>query len=70
MSVTAGYFFGDKTTVYVVGAPRNQQTGEVILFTKPTHIGHLLIERLIISGEQIASSFGYETIGADVNGDK
>lgn len=74
--MTAGYFLGDKTTVYVAGAPRNKETGEVILFTKPQHLsqpsqeGRLLKERLIISGEQIASNFGYEVIGADVNGDK
>jgi hypothetical protein len=76
MSVTAGYFLGDKTTVYVAGAPRNQETGQVILYTKPEHVGQpsqedrFLKEYLIISGEQIASNFGYEVIAADVNGDK
>ena len=72
MSVSAGYFLGDNTTVYVAGAPRNHQTGEVILFTKLGYSSsnRLLQERLIIKGEQIASNFGYEVIGADVNGDK
>lgn len=75
MSLAAGYFIGDKITVYVTGAPRANETGQVVLFTKNTDsIGTInnlyLREYLIIGGEQIASNFGYEVIGADVNGDK
>lgn len=76
MSLAAGYFNGDKSPVYVAGAPRANETGQVVMFRKATmgqglqSMNWHLQEYLIIGGEQIASSFGYEVTGADVNGDK
>lgn len=73
MSVTAGYFIGDNITVFVAGAPRGNETGQVVLFVK--QISKRIAdtnwkEYLIINGEQIASNFGYQVATADVNGDK
>lgn len=53
---------------YAAGAPRSNGTGQVVLFVKngksnPMHV------KLIIPGEQFASSFGYELASADLNGD-
>lgn len=76
MSLAAGHFNGNNNTVeYAAGAPRANETGQVVLFTKPStmngkSVDWHLQEYLIIGGEQIASNFGYEIIGADVNGDK
>lgn len=73
MSLTAGYFLGDNITVFVAGAPRGNETGQVVLFTKDLNrdsgVENGLKEYMIINGEQIASNFGYEVIGADVNRD-
>ncbi|XP_054286091.1 integrin alpha-PS1-like isoform X2 [Macrosteles quadrilineatus] len=71
MSVTAGHFLSDDEMVYAAGAPRSKGTGEVVLYTKKSStIQTLMNVRQIISGEQFASSFGYEVATADVNGDK
>lgn len=74
MSVTAGYFIGDNITVVAAGAPRSNEIGQVVLFVKTTPKGNVYSstweEYLIISGEQIASHFGYQVASADVNGDR
>lgn len=71
MSVTAGHFLSDDEMVYAAGAPRSKGTGQVVLYTKKSStIQALMNVRQIISGEQFASSFGYEVATADVNGDK
>lgn len=72
MSVTGGYFIGDNITVFVAGAPRSNETGQVILFVKSQKgtTDNNWREYLIINGEQIASNFGYQVASADVNGDK
>lgn len=70
MSTTADYFFGKPNMAYAAGAPRANGTGQVVLFTKLRPSVNLMDARLIISGEQFASSFGYELATADLNGDK
>lgn len=70
MSTTANYFFGDNRMVYAAGAPRGNGTGQVVLFTKSSPSVKLLDVKLVISGDQFASSFGYELATADLNGDK
>ncbi|XP_065559170.1 integrin alpha-PS1-like isoform X2 [Artemia franciscana] len=67
MSVTGGKFFSG-TMAYAAGAPRANGTGQVVLVTKPTRDAVMNI-RLVLSGEQFASSFGYELETADINGD-
>lgn len=70
MSVTGAKFFGEYMA-YAAGAPRANEHGQVILFHKGippknnplTHI-------MTLEGEQIGSSFGYELISADINGDQ
>ncbi|PSN29549.1 Integrin alpha-PS1, partial [Blattella germanica] len=68
MAVTAGHFFGDKMA-YAAGAPRANGTGQVVLFTPKNHSVNPMAVKLILKGEQFASSFGYELTTADVNGD-
>lgn len=68
MSVTAGQFFGSKIA-YAAGAPRANGTGQVVIFTKKRPTENPMDVRLILSGEQFASSFGYELTNADINGD-
>ncbi|KAJ9584377.1 hypothetical protein L9F63_021271, partial [Diploptera punctata] len=68
MAVTAGQFFGDKMA-YAAGAPRANGTGQVVLFTPKRASENPMAVRLILKGEQFASSFGYELTNADVNGD-
>jgi hypothetical protein len=68
MSVTAGQFFGNKIA-YAAGAPRANGTGQVVIFTKKRPTENPMDVQLILSGEQFASSFGYELTNADVNGD-
>lgn len=70
MSTTADYFFGKPNMAYAAGAPRANGTGQVVLFTKLRPSVNLMDARLVISGEQFASSFGYELATADLNGDK
>lgn len=67
MSVTGGKYFGDNNFIYVGGAPRSENHGQVIFFEKKRQNPMSLIQRL--DGEQIASGFGYEMVTADVNGD-
>jgi hypothetical protein len=68
MSVTAGRFFGSETA-YAAGAPRANGTGQVVIFTKKRPSENPMDVQLILSGEQFASSFGYELTNADINGD-
>lgn len=70
MSTAAGSFFGEQSMVYVAGAPRGNGTGQVVLFTKISKLVNLMDIKLVISGEQLASNFGYELATADLNGDK
>lgn len=70
MSTTAAFFLGDQRMVYAAGAPRANGTGQVVLFTKSKPSLNLMDVNLTISGEQFASSFGYELATADLNGDK
>ncbi|XP_003246766.1 integrin alpha-PS1 isoform X2 [Acyrthosiphon pisum] len=70
MSTTADYLFGrHNDMVYAAGAPRANGTGQVVLFTKLRPSVNLMDAKVIISGEQFASSFGYELATADLNGD-
>lgn len=68
MSVTAGNYFGNKVS-YAAGAPRSRGSGQVVLFTKVKKAESQLRVQLILSGEQFASSYGYELATADLNGD-
>lgn len=70
MSTIAAFFLGDQKIVYAAGAPRANGTGQVILFTKFKPSVTLMDVKIVISGEQFASSFGYELATADLNGDK
>lgn len=76
MSTTAASFLGGEKMVYAAGAPRANGTGQVVLFTiknldqNNSNRKHLMDVNLTISGEQFASSFGYELATADLNGDK
>ncbi|XP_058799124.1 integrin alpha-PS1 isoform X2 [Phymastichus coffea] len=68
MSVTVGDFF-KSGMAYGAGAPRSNGTGQVILFAR--HLQRPEMEvKLVLNGEQFASSFGYELASADVNGDR
>lgn len=68
MSVTGGHFLG-KHMSFVTGAPRANGTGQVVFFRKDGKNMTMKME-LLLPGEQFASSFGYEVIAADLNGDK
>lgn len=70
MSTAAAMFFGENKMVYVSGSPRANGTGQVVLFTKLRPSVNLMDVKLVINGEQFASSFGYELATADLNGDK
>lgn len=71
MSVVGAEFLGNEMT-YAAGAPRSNGTGQVVIFSKTNKYPKedIMATRLIISGEQFASSFGYEVSTADLNGDK
>lgn len=69
MSVTAGKYFGSKVS-YAAGAPRSNGTGQVVIFTKVKKAESQLRVQLILSGEQFASSYGYQVATADLNGDR
>lgn len=64
MAVTGGrYFNGDMA--YAAGAPRSNETGQVFIFTRGTMMTNPMYEKVILNGEQFASSFGYELTTAD-----
>uniref|UniRef100_A0A646QFY9 Integrin alpha-PS1 n=1 Tax=Hemiscolopendra marginata TaxID=943146 RepID=A0A646QFY9_9MYRI len=67
MSVTSGKFFKNKMS-FVTGAPRANNVGQVIFYTKEK--GATLAVQLILSGELFASSYGYEIATADLNNDR
>ncbi|XP_050311536.1 integrin alpha-PS1 [Anthonomus grandis grandis] len=73
MSVDGGYIFDRRNYTFVAGAPRSQMMGQVYFFEKRTAITDgnkdVLNIVLIITGEQFASSFGYEILVEDVNND-
>ncbi|XP_055371581.1 integrin alpha-PS1 [Condylostylus longicornis] len=70
MGVTGGKYFGNNMS-YAAGAPRSEGHGQVIIFNKNTGetASSVLPPKQIIDGEQFGSSFGYELITADINGD-
>ncbi|KAL1463065.1 hypothetical protein WDU94_014855 [Cyamophila willieti] len=74
MSVSGGKYFRDDEMAYASGAPRSNSTGQVYLFRKNMQLYNadpgVMIVQLVLNGEQIGSSFGYELATADVNGDK
>lgn len=69
MAVAGARFFGSNMS-YAAGAPRSQDHGQVVIFSKgmPSSINPMIVS-MILDGEQFGSSFGYELITADVNGD-
>ncbi|XP_060521290.1 integrin alpha-PS1-like isoform X2 [Cylas formicarius] len=71
MSVAGGHFFSKKRYTYASGAPRSQMVGQVYFFDK--NQGYSNSEEfnisLIVTGQQFASSFGYEILAVDVNND-
>ncbi|XP_067003096.1 integrin alpha-PS1 isoform X2 [Anabrus simplex] len=67
MSVGAGKFFDNKV-MYVAGAPRANGTGQVVFFSRTKGRNPMDVE-LTLSGEQFASSYGYELTTANVDGD-
>lgn len=68
MSVTAAKFNGDKY-IYVGGAPRSENHGQVLLFEKSSSPVQVMEVLKTLDGEQFASGFGYQVAIADVNGD-
>ncbi|XP_065345499.1 integrin alpha-PS1 isoform X2 [Cloeon dipterum] len=69
MSVTAGNFYSEKVG-FAAGAPRDNGTGRVMLVPEVRDGVNPMEVRAQLSGEQFASSFGYELAAADINGDK
>jgi len=70
--VSAGNYLGPKGDLvsYAAGAPRSRGSGQVVIFTKVKKYQESeLYTQLILSGEQFASSYGYEMTTADLNGD-
>ncbi|XP_018318940.1 integrin alpha-PS1-like, partial [Agrilus planipennis] len=68
MSVTAGRFFREHPLSYAGGAPRSKDYGQVYILNTLKNQLQMNIS-LVLDGEQIASSFGYEILAADVNND-
>lgn len=72
MAVTGGQYYGDYLS-YAAGAPRSNDNGQVVVFSKSyplsNNIDVIMKVSQIFDGEQFGSSFGYEIITADINGD-
>lgn len=72
MAVSGGRYYGNYMS-YAAGAPRSNDTGQAVIFSKShsasSNIDVIMSVSQIINGEQFASSFGYEIITADINGD-
>ncbi|XP_055302350.1 integrin alpha-PS1 isoform X2 [Sitodiplosis mosellana] len=72
MAVTGGQYYGDYLS-YAAGAPRSNDNGQVVIFSKSyplsNNIDVIMKVSQIFDGEQFGSSFGYEIITADINGD-
>lgn len=66
MAVTGGKYFNSSYT-YVGGAPRSENNGQVMFFSKQK--SNPMSVLLKLDGEQFASGFGYQLATADVNGD-
>lgn len=70
MAVAGGRFFDGVRMSYAAGAPRSNDHGQVLIFSKGfTAATNQMDTILTLEGEQFGSSFGYELISADVNGD-
>lgn len=69
MAVAGGRFFHPTNMSYAAGAPRSADHGQVVIFTKSPIQSSPMDVSLILDGEQFASSFGYELMTADINGD-
>lgn len=67
MSVTGGRYYGNHMS-YAAGAPRANDQGQVVIFSKAQSQSEMAVDQ-IIDGEQFASNFGYEMVTADINGD-
>lgn len=71
--MTGGRYYGDYLS-YAAGAPRSNDHGQVVVFTKSHSLSNIIDVVMKVSqifdGEQFGSSFGYEIITADVNGDE
>ncbi|XP_042235673.1 integrin alpha-PS1-like isoform X1 [Homarus americanus] len=68
-SVAAGHFFGNYMS-YVGGAPRSNETGQVVFFSRERiGVSQLRVD-LTLNGEMFASSFGFEVLAVDINGDR
>lgn len=69
MAVTGGRYYGNYLS-FASGAPRSNDSGQVVIFSKtfPNPSNPMNVTQ-IINGEQFGSSFGYELITADINGD-
>lgn len=70
MAVTGGRYYSANMS-YAAGAPRSNDNGQVIIFSKiyPVPTDRIMHVSQTINGEQFASNFGYEMITADINGD-
>lgn len=72
MSVSGGRYYGNFMS-YAAGAPRSNDTGVVVIFTKSqstsNNVDVIMNVSQTLKGEQFASNFGYELITADINGD-
>uniref|UniRef100_A0AAR5QAR5 Integrin alpha-2 domain-containing protein n=1 Tax=Dendroctonus ponderosae TaxID=77166 RepID=A0AAR5QAR5_DENPD len=70
MSVGGGHILSKSVYTYVSGAPRSQMVGQVYFFEKRDNIANEELSiPLILTGQQFASSFGYEVLVEDVNND-
>lgn len=69
MSVAAGKFYSNRIG-FAAGAPRDNGTGRVIIVPEVKDGVNPMKIHAQLSGEQFASSFGYELAAADINGDK
>nr|CAH7714317.1 unnamed protein product [Callosobruchus chinensis] len=68
MSVGGGHFWNKSEYMYIAGAPRSKMIGQVYFFNKRQNSDIFNIT-MNITGEQFASSFGYEVLAVDVNND-
>ncbi|XP_076263207.1 integrin alpha-PS1-like isoform X2 [Rhynchophorus ferrugineus] len=69
MSVAGGYFISKNNSMYVSGAPRSLMMGQVFFLERVAGQEELNIHPRILTGEQFASSFGYEILVVDINND-
>ncbi|CAK8695050.1 unnamed protein product [Clavelina lepadiformis] len=69
-SLTTGFLVSGSNINFIAGAPRSNDTGEVVIFEK-VRIGSLTVMRQkeILRGQILASSFGYTVEVFDLNGD-